>query len=95
MARTLAILVPTLRIAYSLDVWPSAGCVSFSYTTRAGINTDPYGYNIVENPVHIHDLQATILHLLGIDHKRLTFKHQGRWYRLTDVHGEIVRELLS
>ncbi len=56
--------------------------------------TDEYGYNIAENRVHVHDLQATILHLLGIDHERLTYRHQGRRYRLTDVHGEIVKPIL-
>jgi len=45
--------------------------------------------------VHVHDLQATILHQLGIDHEKLTFKHQGRHYRLTDVHGNVVKDLLS
>lgn len=57
--------------------------------------TDPYGYNIAENPVHIHDLQATILHQLGIDHERLTYKYQGRQFRLTDVHGEVVHDILA
>ncbi len=57
--------------------------------------TDDYGYNIVNDPVHIHDLNATILQCLGYDHKRLTFRFQGRDYRLTDVHGEVVQELLS
>ena len=57
--------------------------------------TDDYSYNIVRDPVHIHDLNATVMHLLGIDHKRLTYRHQGRDYRLTDVHGEIVRGILS
>lgn len=57
--------------------------------------TDPYGYNVEENPVHIHDLQATIQHLMGIDHERLTFKYQGRQFRLTDVHGNVVREILA
>lgn len=52
--------------------------------------TDPFGYNIVESPVHIHDLQATILYALGIDHTRLTYKYQGRQFRLTDVHGEVM-----
>jgi len=56
--------------------------------------TDDYGYNIAENRVHVHDLQATILHLLGIDHERLTYRHQGRRYRLTDVHGEVVKPIL-
>ena len=57
--------------------------------------TDEFGVNVVDKPVHIHDFQATVMHLLGIDHERLTFKHQGRRYRLTDVHGEVVRGLLA
>lgn len=57
--------------------------------------TDEYSYNIVENPVHIHDLNATLLHVLGIDHERLTYKYQGRRYRLTDVHGKVVNAILS
>jgi hypothetical protein len=57
--------------------------------------TDEFAYNITENPVHVHDLHATILHLLGIDHERLIYKFQGRRYRLTDVHGEVVRDILS
>jgi arylsulfatase A-like enzyme len=57
--------------------------------------TDPYGYNVVENPVHIHDLHATILNLMGIDHERLTFRYQGRRFRLTDVHGEVVYDVLA
>ena len=57
--------------------------------------TDDYGYNIVRDPVHVHDLNATILHCLGFDHRRLTFRFQGRDYRLTDVHGEVVRQLLA
>lgn len=57
--------------------------------------TDDFGYNIVEDPVHVHDLQATMLHLLGLDHERLTYKHQGRRYRLTDVHGRVIPELLA
>lgn len=57
--------------------------------------TDDYSYNIVRDPVHIHDLNATILQLLGIDHKQLTYRHQGRDYRLTDVHGNVIREILA
>ena len=57
--------------------------------------TDSYCYNVEEDPVHIHDLQATILHLLGIDHEQLTYKFQGRRYRLTDVHGKVVTGLLA
>lgn len=57
--------------------------------------TDDFGYRAVENPVHIHDLHATILHLLGFDHTKLTYRHAGRDYRLTDVHGNVVREILA
>jgi hypothetical protein len=57
--------------------------------------SDDFGFNVVENPVHIHDLQATILHQLGIDHERLTYRFQGRQYRLTDVHGKVVKGLLG
>jgi hypothetical protein len=57
--------------------------------------TDPFGYNIATDPVHVHDLQATIMHQLGIDHERLTFKYQGRQFRLTDVHGEVINEILT
>ncbi len=58
-------------------------------------STDDYGYNIVSDPVHIHDLHATQLHCLGIDHERLTFRYQGRDFRLTDVHGKVVKSLLA
>jgi hypothetical protein len=58
-------------------------------------STDDFGYNIKDRPVHVHDFQATLMHLLGIDHERLIFKHQGRRYRLTDVHGSVVKEILS
>jgi hypothetical protein len=57
--------------------------------------TDDYGYNIVENPVSVHDLHATLLHQLGVNHERLTFKFQGRHYRLTDIHGSVVKPLLA
>ena len=57
--------------------------------------TDEWSYNITENPVSVHDLHATVLHLLGIDHKRLTYKFQGRYFRLTDVHGQVVKPLLG
>jgi hypothetical protein len=65
---------------------------------RAGLvhgKTDDYSYNIVESAVHVHDLQATIMHCLGIDHQRLTFRFQGRDHRLTDVHGNVVKKILS
>lgn len=58
-------------------------------------STDEFAWNITENPVHVHDMQATIMHLCGIDHTRLTFRYQGREYRLTDVHGEVVNAILK
>lgn len=57
--------------------------------------TDELGFNVVEKPVHVHDLQATILHLLGLDHERLTHRYQGRDFRLTDVHGHVVNDILA
>ena len=57
--------------------------------------TDDYGYNVVEDGVHVHDFHATMLHLLGIDHERLTFKYQGRYFRLTDVHGKLIKKALA
>jgi uncharacterized protein (DUF1501 family) len=73
-------------------VWMAGGGV------KPGISygkTDDYSYNIVENPVEVHDLHATLLHLLGLDHKRLTYRSQGRDYRLTDVKGDVVPALLA
>jgi hypothetical protein len=64
---------------------------------RGGIThgeTDELGFHVARDEVHVHDLQATILHCLGLDHERLTFRSQGRDFRLTDVHGHVVRELL-
>ena len=58
-------------------------------------SSDELAMNASENKVHVHDFQATLLHQLGIDHERLTFKHQGRRFRLTDVHGEVVKPILS
>jgi hypothetical protein len=57
--------------------------------------TDEIGFHVARDPVHVHDLNATILHLLGLDHEKLTYKYQGRQFRLTDVHGEVVRKLLA
>jgi hypothetical protein len=73
-------------------VWLAGGGV------KPGISwgkTDDFSYNIVENPVEVHDLHATMLHLLGFEHKRLTFRHEGRDYRLTDVHGKVVGGILA
>ncbi len=57
--------------------------------------TDELGFHVVENPVHVHDVQATILHLLGLDHTKLTYRFQGRDFRLTDVHGRVVKQILA
>ncbi|MBC9867945.1 MAG: DUF1501 domain-containing protein, partial [Opitutae bacterium] len=57
--------------------------------------TDELGFNATENPVHVHDFQATLLHLLGIDHEKYTYKFQGRNYRLTDVHGHVVKDIIA
>ena len=57
--------------------------------------TDEVGYNVAKDPVHVHDFQATVMHLMGIDHERLTYKYQGRRFRLTDVHGDVVKEIVS
>jgi hypothetical protein len=57
--------------------------------------TDEMGFGGVKDKVHVHDLQATIMHLLGFDHERLTYRFQGRDYRLTDVHGHVVKEILA
>ncbi len=72
-------------------VWMAGGGIQPGITLGA---TDDYCYNIVERPVHVYDLQATILHCLGVDHTRLTFKYKGRHFRLTDVGGNVVKEIL-
>jgi Protein of unknown function (DUF1501) len=76
--------------AYTM--WLSGGGIRTGQTIGA---TDEIGYNTIEDKVHVHDLQATILHLLGIDHLKLTYKFQGRNFRLTDVHGNVVNKLLA
>jgi len=57
--------------------------------------TDELGFNVIENKVHVHDLNATLLHLLGFDHEKLTYRFQGRDFRLTDVHGNVVQDILA
>ncbi|MBS1710073.1 MAG: DUF1501 domain-containing protein, partial [Armatimonadetes bacterium] len=74
------------------SVWMAGGGIKGGVTYG---KTDDFSYNIVENPVSVHDLHATMLHLLGIDHERLTFKFQGRDFRLTDVSGNVVKDLLA
>lgn len=73
-------------------MWMAGGGIKGGMTYG---KTDEFGYNVLENPVHVHDIQATILHLLGVNHEKLTYKHQGRRFRLTDVHGEIVHDILA
>jgi len=72
--------------------WLAGGGIRPGITYGA---TDEFGYNIADNPVHVYDLQATMLHCLGIDHERLTYRFQGRYYRLTDVHGEVVKGIIA
>jgi uncharacterized protein (DUF1501 family) len=74
------------------SMWLAGGGVKPGYAFG---ETDELGYNIVKNPVHVHDFQATVLHLLGIDHEQLIYRHQGRRFRLTDVYGTVVQELIS
>jgi uncharacterized protein (DUF1501 family) len=74
------------------SIWMAGGGVKAGFSFG---ETDEFGYNIARDGVHVHDFQATLLHLLGIDHERLLFKHQGRRYRLTDVHGHVVKDLLA
>lgn len=74
------------------SLWMAGGGVKPGH---AHGNSDEFGFNVAEDGVHVHDLQATVLHLLGVDHQKLTYRFQGRQFRLTDVHGRVVRELLS
>jgi uncharacterized protein (DUF1501 family) len=77
---------------HGFSVWLAGGGI------KGGLaygSTDDFGYRAVENRVHIHDLHATLLHLMGFDHERLTYRHAGRDFRLTDVHGQIVKEILA
>ncbi|MBY0279108.1 DUF1501 domain-containing protein [Candidatus Binatia bacterium] len=78
--------------AEAFTVWLAGGGVKKGFVYG---RTDELGNKVVENPVHVHDLNATLLHLLGLDHKRLTYRFQGRDFRLTDVHGEIVHDILA
>jgi arylsulfatase A-like enzyme len=77
---------------YGFTIWMAGGGIKPGISYGA---TDDFGFNAVENRVSVHDFQATILHLLGIDHTRLTYRFQGRQFRLTDVHGEIVQGILK
>ncbi len=77
---------------HGFTMWLAGGGVKGGMTYG---ETDEFGFKASLNKMHVHDLHATILHLLGLDHKRLTFRHAGRDFRLTDVYGRIVREILS
>ena len=77
---------------HGFTMWLAGGGVRGGYVHGA---TDEFGYKAVEKPVHVHDLHATLLQLLGFDHTRLTFRHAGRDFRLTDVHGNVVKELIA
>ncbi len=77
---------------YGFTIWLAGGGVKGGMSYGA---TDEYGYKVVENRVTIHDLHATMLHLLGLEHTRLTFRFGGRDMRLTDVHGEVVKQILA
>jgi hypothetical protein len=76
----------------AFSLWMAGGGIKAGYTLGA---TDEFGWNVTEDRVHVHDLQATILHCLGLDHTRLTYKFQGRNFRLTDVAGQVVQKLLA
>jgi len=74
------------------SIWMAGGGV------KGGVvhgETDPFGYNIIKDPVHVHDFQATLMHLMGVNHEKLTYQFQGRRYRLTDVHGHVVKAILA
>ena len=77
---------------WGFTVWLAGGGIRGGQTYGT---TDPFGFRAEENPVHVHDLHATMLHLLGFDHKQLTYRYAGRDYRLTDVHGEVMQEILT
>jgi hypothetical protein len=77
---------------YAFTLWMAGGGVKPGVTYGA---SDEFGHNVATDGVHVHDFQATVMHLLGIDHERLTYKFQGRRFRLTDVHGKVVRDILA
>ncbi|MGZ8901392.1 MAG: DUF1501 domain-containing protein, partial [Limisphaerales bacterium] len=74
------------------SIWMAGGGIKAGMTYG---QTDDFCYNVVENPVHIHDINATVLHSLGLNHERLTYKFQGRAFRLTDIHGQVVKPILA
>jgi uncharacterized protein (DUF1501 family) len=77
---------------FAFTMWLAGGGIKGGMTYG---KTDDFGFKVAENPVHVHDLHATILHLLGIDHTKLTYRYSGRDFRLTDVAGRVVTEILA
>ncbi len=77
---------------YGFTMWLAGGGIKGGMAYDA---TDDFGFRAVENRVSVHDLHATLLHLLGFDHERLTYRYSGRDFRLTDVHGEVVKDILA
>ena len=77
---------------YGYTIWMAGGGVKSGFSYGA---TDQFGCSAVENRMHVHDLHATILHLMGLDHTKLTYRYSGRDYRLTDVHGEVIHDLFA
>ena len=82
----------TVTHPHGFTIWLAGGGIKPSMIYGA---TDEFGYHAVENRVNLYDLNATVLHCLGIDHRRLTYRFQGRDFRLTDVHGSVIREILT
>ncbi len=85
-----SMVVTTILVCFT--IWMAGGGVQPGMTYG---ETDEFSYNVIKDPVHVHDLHATIMHLLGVDHTRLTYRYQGRDFRLTDVHGQVVQGILS
>jgi hypothetical protein len=77
---------------FGFSIWLAGGGIKGGMTYGA---TDDFGFKAVENPVHIHDLHATILYLMGIDHEKLTYNYSGRDFRLTDVHGRVIHDIIA
>ena len=78
--------------SYGFSMWLAGGGVKRGYVHGA---TDEFGFRAEQDKVHVHDLHATLLHLLGFDHERFTFRYAGRDFRLTDVHGQVVHDLIA
>ncbi|MDG1891399.1 MAG: DUF1501 domain-containing protein, partial [Verrucomicrobiota bacterium] len=77
---------------YGITMWMAGGGVRGGTSYGA---TDPFGFKAVDKPVHVHDLHATMLYLMGMDHERLTYRYASRDFRLTDVHGRVLHELVA